>query len=317
MKNLIFIVTAVVVTLTHGSESREWTSKDGNSTITATVVDIDNGKVVLKSDEGREVTVQISKLCKADQSYLETLAVVKSKEVLFIGNSYTYSQNMPEIIRVLAEEKGSELNYEMIAPGGVGFQHHLKSKETMKAIKSRHWDFIVLQDRSIAPLLMPEQVINFGAELVQISKKYSGEVLLYQTMAYGKRHGLMNGSSKMVDAMHDRITSTYDELARKTGAKVVPAGLAWRTSQRESPKIKLHEEDQSHPTKEGAYLTALLFYGVIFETNIENMSDDFCAEMHRNGKRKSIQISLNKEMRITLESVANQSIERTVKTPAD
>lgn len=72
MKKFFLMVSGLIVltALAHGAEMREWSSGDGSSTMTASVVKVLDSKVVLKKDGGREITVPISKLCDEDQAYL-------------------------------------------------------------------------------------------------------------------------------------------------------------------------------------------------------------------------------------------------------
>ena len=274
---------------------------------------IQGNKVVLKSDRGKQVSIPIYKLCKEDQEYLaafslgsaEENSIPESVDVLFIGNSYTYYLNMPEIVKVMAENKGHELNYIMHAPGGVGFEAHLSNPQCLKLIKSKQWDYIILQTKSIEPFLMPDQMVEFGSKLVRIAQDNCETILLYQTMAYGKSHGLM-GTSKHVDMMYERNVSAYDELAQKTGSKVVPVGTAWYICQKENSKIRLHDKDQSHPSEDGAYLTALVMYGAIFGEKPINMPTQFEACLYRNGKKKSEKINVDSTTYKVLENVVSQ-----------
>lgn len=312
MKKIIALIL-LSISIVHAEELREWSSKSGTSKLTASVLKIQGNKVVLKSDSGNQVSIAIYKLCKEDQEYLAAFSLGPAEEnsvpepidALFIGNSYTYYLNMPEIVKVMAKNKGHELNYIMHAPGGVGFEAHLSNPQCLKLIKSKRWDYIILQTKSIEPFLMPDQMMKFGSKLVRIAQDNCEIILLYQTMAYGKRHGLM-GNSKLVDLMYERNVSAYDELAKKTGSKVVPVGTAWYICQKGNSKIRLHDKDQSHPSKDGAYLTALVMYGAIFGEKPINMPTQFETCIYRNGKKKSEKINVDSTTRKVLETVVGQ-----------
>ena len=69
--------------------------------------------------------------------------------VLFIGNSYTYFNNLPEIVRVLAESAGGgRVEVRMVAPGGWRLADHWQKGEAHEALRSGTWDFVVLQEQS-------------------------------------------------------------------------------------------------------------------------------------------------------------------------
>ena len=74
-------------------------------------------------------------------------------KVLFIGNSYTYVENMPDLFRQIADSAGYKVKTQMFAPGGVsvgdisqGTQAHMNNPLVYENIRSDKWDYVVLQD---------------------------------------------------------------------------------------------------------------------------------------------------------------------------
>jgi len=69
--------------------------------------------------------------------------------VLFLGNSYTYFNNVPAILSALAQA-GHQCSVEtrMVAPGGKTLKDHWESSASREALNSQAWDFVVLQDGS-------------------------------------------------------------------------------------------------------------------------------------------------------------------------
>lgn len=53
-------------------ESRTWTSKKGNFSVDAKLKKIENESVLLVTDEGKELTVEVSKLCTDDKVYIDS-----------------------------------------------------------------------------------------------------------------------------------------------------------------------------------------------------------------------------------------------------
>jgi len=69
--------------------------------------------------------------------------------VLYLGNSYTYYNNLPEMVSQLAKA-GHQCQVEarMEAPGGKRLKDHWENAATREAFNSRKWDFVVLQEQS-------------------------------------------------------------------------------------------------------------------------------------------------------------------------
>ena len=56
--------------------------------------------------------------------------------VLFIGNSFTSVNNLPQMVAGLAKSRGDRLEYDMAAPGGYKFSQHVQDQATLNKIKS-------------------------------------------------------------------------------------------------------------------------------------------------------------------------------------
>src|SRR5215471_15592197 len=72
-----------------------------------------------------------------------------SIRVLFIGNSYTYFNNLPEIFTKLAQSgHQGKVETMMAAPGGWRLKDHWEKGDALKALHEGKWDYVVLQDQS-------------------------------------------------------------------------------------------------------------------------------------------------------------------------
>ena len=69
-----------------------------------------------------------------------------SRKVLFIGNSYIYTNDLPNMIKTLASGCGDTLEYSQSTPGGCTFQNHLSNSTTLSLIQQGGWDHVVLQE---------------------------------------------------------------------------------------------------------------------------------------------------------------------------
>jgi len=68
--------------------------------------------------------------------------------ILFIGNSFTFVNNLPEILTKLAAAGGVEVQTQLVGVGGSTLNGHIGRGDAQKAIHSGHWDYVILQDES-------------------------------------------------------------------------------------------------------------------------------------------------------------------------
>ena len=185
----------------------------------------------------------------------------KPIRVLFIGNSYTYVNNLPKLVEAMGnvQTSGPRIQTEAFLSGGKTLKWHWEQAKALEMIRQGGWDFVVLQEHSTLGKLFPAgsaPEINDPADYFEFAAKFHEEIqktgaktLLYATWA---RDGYPEQQRRLDDA--------FALNARKLGAFVIPAGLAWTVAKMEYPSIRLHTPDRSHPTMAGSYLNALIFY---------------------------------------------------------
>src|SRR5690606_13596616 len=71
--------------------------------------------------------------------------------VLFIGNSYTHTNDLPGMFTTLAASLGEDVVTGMSAPGGYTFNQHTQNTATLNALAQGDWDVVVLQEQSQLP----------------------------------------------------------------------------------------------------------------------------------------------------------------------
>ena len=117
----------------------------------------------------------------------------QTTRVLFIGNSYTSVNDLPEMTRQLALSLGDTLIVANSSPGGYTFQQHTANAATQGLIDQGNWDFVVLQEQSQLPSFPPSQVaaecLPYAQALVDTIRAHSpcAEPVFYMT--WGRQNG--------------------------------------------------------------------------------------------------------------------------------
>ena len=200
------------------------------------------------------------------------------KKACFIGNSYTYFNDMPGMVSALANADGNTLIKDQNTPGGHTLNAHSTNTTTLSKISGDTWDFVILQDQSQLPSFpwwqVSEEVLPY-AEILVDSIRSANECaipLFYNT--WGRRDGdPMWDSINTFTKMNQRLHHTYDYMADKHSGMLAPVGIGFAhiADDPDSPidHAALYAPDGSHPSPQGSYLAACLFYEAIFETSAE------------------------------------------------
>ena len=69
----------------------------------------------------------------------------QTKRVLFLGNSATFVNDLPQMTADIASSMGDTLIYDYNTPGGYTFQEHSTNTTSLNKIMQGNWDFVVLQ----------------------------------------------------------------------------------------------------------------------------------------------------------------------------
>ena len=192
-----------------------------------------------------------------------------SASVLFIGNSYTYVNNLPLLLNDLTTSLGDEVTYSSQTGGGMNLEGHAGNAATYTAINSNPWDYVVLQAQSQEPSF-PEGQVNTETlpYAIQIAdsvyaNKFCSEMLMFMT--WGRENGDPQwGPISTFEGMNGRLRSAYMRIADSVQGSVSPVGSAWAYVRETWPSISLYAADGSHPSYEGSYLAACTFYASIF-----------------------------------------------------
>ena len=205
---------------------------------------------------------------------LPVLSFGQSYDVLFIGNSYTYYNNLPEMISNIANEFGDSIFYDQSTPGGTSLYAHSQNQTTINKINQQNWDYVVLQDQSQRPSLSPSyvaaSVYPYADQLVNmIQTNYMcSEPIFYMT--WGRKYGDQTNCGNYPPVctylgMQERLRESYLTMGYDNNASVSPVGIAFKNSIILDSTINLYTSDNSHPSIYGSYLAACTFYSTIFK----------------------------------------------------
>ncbi len=178
--------------------------------------------------------------------------------VLFIGNSHTYYNDMPQIFKLLAEARQNvEVEITMQAHPGVTFAWHLKQESELRfALMHGNYDYIVMQQAAHSPCPSPEETLKDGAEIISRAKSCGVKPIV--TIPWAERK---------FPEHQETMYTTYNKLAKDNNILASPVGYIFERATKERPDIDLYWFDGEHCSAYGSYVNALCVYSVIFGTS--------------------------------------------------
>lgn len=185
--------------------------------------------------------------------------------VLFIGNSYTFVNDLPATLAELARAGGHTIETGMAAEGGWTLAQHAASGPTLDLLAAQRWDYVVLQEQSQAPSIQSARAATmYPATRVLVEKIRQAQAtpLLFQTWAH--RGGWPEMGMPSYQSMQAQVDQGYRGIGSELKVQVAPVGDAWANALGRDPGAELWQADGSHPSEQGTYLAACVFYAAIF-----------------------------------------------------
>jgi hypothetical protein len=177
--------------------------------------------------------------------------------VLFVGNSFTqYNGGLALVMNRLAASAGKTPApvFDQYTVWGQTWQRLFDDYQAPEAIAEGRWDFVVLQDYSIAAMIYRDEMDEYGRKFSDAIRKAGAQPVFFMTWARGGE-----------EPTQQMITDAYVDVGRDNDATVAPVGLAFERVRTERPDLVIvHEDDKKHPTQAGSYLIGCVFYSVFY-----------------------------------------------------
>jgi hypothetical protein len=172
--------------------------------------------------------------------------------ILFIGNSLTYSNDLPGRVCALARAAGRAAVCESVAKPDYSLEDHWHERDARRAI-ARGWDLVVLQQ---GPSALPESrvlLVDFATRFDAEIRKSGARTALYMVWPSRARRGDFA-----------RVSESYAVAAAEVEGLLLPVGDAWQSAWAVDAGLPLYGPDGLHPSAMGTYLASLVIYGGIF-----------------------------------------------------
>jgi hypothetical protein len=174
-----------------------------------------------------------------------------SARVLFIGNSLTYFNDLPGMVKALSISAGLHWDVRSVTIGGASLDDHMGEGTAAARLRSERWDVVVLQQGPSTQVEGRANLRQGTARFEPLIEGAGARVALYEVWPDS------TWSAARFTADFDRLRDSYALAATDVGGLFLPAGEAWRLAWRDDPSFKLYGPDGFHPSAEGSYLAAL------------------------------------------------------------
>ncbi|MBX2964070.1 MAG: SGNH/GDSL hydrolase family protein [Cyclobacteriaceae bacterium] len=175
-------------------------------------------------------------------------------QILFVGNSLTYSNDLPSLVVAEAKRAGYAVKAQMLASPNVALDDHWKNGQMQKLIASGQFDFVVIQQGPSSQAEGKQMLLNYGKKLSALCKKH--EV----TLAY-----FMVWPAKQNYHMFDGVIRNYTNAATITNSILCPVGKEWKEYFDRTGDFGYYSPDGFHPSLVGSTVAAEIIVQSLFK----------------------------------------------------
>jgi hypothetical protein len=170
--------------------------------------------------------------------------------ILFIGNSLTAANNLPEMFGALAAAgQHPPPVVSAVLRGGYSLEDHWNEGAAQQAIRDGHWQLVVLQQ---GPSALPDSRVL----LIQYAERF--DTVIRAAGATTALYMVWPDSTRLT--AFDSVAASYRAAADTVAGLLIPAGDAWQATWRRDSSVRLYDLDGFHPSVAGTYLVACTFF---------------------------------------------------------
>lgn len=179
--------------------------------------------------------------------------------LLFVGNSLTYTNNVPSLVRQLAVAAGRPTPVVVArTAGNAGLEDHWAEGTVRADLKNGDFDVMIMQQG-------PSTLAASGENLTHWTRIFAAEAV-----KYGTRPGLYAVAAP-VGGNYDGGMANYRAAADVTQSAFYPASYAWKLAWDQQPRLGFYGQDGFHPSAAGAFMSAMVIAAVVFEIDPATM----------------------------------------------
>lgn len=214
--------------------------------------------------------------------------------VLFVGNSYTYYNNLIQVVSLISDSLDTKLICTKSTVGGTNLGEHWNEQKGLLSkslIRNGHYNIVVLQDHSMRPIEAPDSLLFYGQLFCHLINDKGAKPFIYNTW-----------SREKTPETQPIINESYSKLSATCNAVRVRVGDCWQEYLKRSPNSNLYFSDGSHPSNLGTFIAALCFVKAILGRLPQNLPSVF-NYFDKDGETFRIMQITKEEMSLSLEVV--------------
>lgn len=175
------------------------------------------------------------------------------QSILFVGNSLTYSNDLPRMVEKIGKTAGIKLKTRCLCFPNYGLEDHWTEGKVSKLIEKEEFDFVVFQQGPSSQAYGRSSLIDFGGRITELAESHDTKAAYFMVWPSLQYYHTFAG-----------VIKNHSDAAKQSGAMLIPAGEHWKAYREVEGLDNLYGPDGFHPSKTGSFLAALTIISTLF-----------------------------------------------------
>ncbi|MBO0324156.1 SGNH/GDSL hydrolase family protein [Muricauda sp. CAU 1633] len=182
-----------------------------------------------------------------DPIFSETL------KVLFVGNSLTYTNDLPKMVKEEAAYQQINLKTEMLALPNYAIIDHWNDGNVQERISNNNYDFVIIQQGPSSQPYGREVLIEYGEKFKTLCDQNGSELVFFMVWPSRTYYHTFNG-----------VITNYKDAASINKSLLAPVGEFWKQYFTDTGDFSYYGPDNFHPSPKGSHAAAKIIAETIF-----------------------------------------------------
>jgi hypothetical protein len=193
------------------------------------------------------------KLYFANKQEIDIKKDVSEFNLLFIGNSLTFVNDLPKLVESIALANGKDASVTTIANGNYALIDHWKDGDIQELIKSGNYDFVIVQQGPSSQPYGRDLLFEYGGKISELCKNNDTKLAYY-----------MVWPSLTYYSTFDGVIYSYTEAANMNNDILCPVGEVWKSHFDVTNDFSYYGTDGFHPSLARSKVAAKIIYESLF-----------------------------------------------------
>ncbi len=184
---------------------------------------------------------------------LESQSKQTEFHILFIGNSLTYSNNLPQLVKKQAKKHGITVKTKMVAKPNYAISDHWEEGEVQKLITSKTYDFVIIQQGPSSQQDGKQLLVDYGKKYSILCKNSNAKLAYFMVWPPINHPERFKG-----------VINNHSYAAKINNAILCPVGAIWKKYFNATNNYDYYGTDGFHPSKKGSEAAAKVIVEYLF-----------------------------------------------------